>query len=202
MIPFLICMYGTISFSSTLLMTIIIKYLKQKALQRQQVKDQVLADLAFLTGTTVGISSFISAIREISGPFKNVELVDALFTVYQFQYGLMLSCIVSLQVVQMLNVFFSSSINEWSEEKVILSHRLFVTFLGLSSSGILCFLKGGMCRPTALYYYILQGYQEPDEDQTLMHSIWLAIFVTVIITCQVAIETKRCLVRRAETRDQ
>jgi len=33
-----------------------------------------------------------------------------------------------------------------------------------------------------------------------MQSIWLSMFVTVIIACQLAIETKRCLVRRAETR--
>jgi hypothetical protein len=118
---------------------------------------QVLADLAFLTGSTVGISSLISAIREMTGPFRNVAIVDTLFTVYQFQYGLMLSCIVSLQLVQMLSVFFNSSINDWSENKVIMAHRLFVLLCGVTSSGTLCFLKGGMCRPTALYYYILQG---------------------------------------------
>jgi hypothetical protein len=39
--PFLILMYSSIGVSAALLMTVNIKYLKQKALQRQQVKDQV-----------------------------------------------------------------------------------------------------------------------------------------------------------------
>jgi len=98
--PFLILMYGSISVSCTVLITIIIKYLKQKAIQRQQIKDQVLVDLAFITGSMVSISSLISAVREVTGPFKNLTFVNNLFVVYQFQYGFTLSCVVSLQMIQ------------------------------------------------------------------------------------------------------
>ena len=196
--PVLILMYGGISVSCFALMTIIIKYLKQKAIPRQQIKDQVLSDLAFITGGTVSISAFISAVREVTGPFQSLLLVNNLFVIYQYLYGFLLSCTVSLQLVQVFNIFFTAWMSEWSDEQAILCHRIFVAVLGTASSSVLCLLKGGMCRPTALYYYLLQGYQEPDEDQTQMHSIWLAVFISVIIACQLAIEVKRCTMRLAD----
>ena len=77
-------------------------------------------------------------------------------------------------------------------------HRLFVIILGASTGGTICYLKGGMCRPTPLYHYILNEFKEENDIDSYIQSTMLVIFVSVIITCQVAIEAKRFLIRRAE----
>ena len=147
-------MYGTISISTILLITIIIKYLKQKALQKQQVRDKALVDLAFLTGFMTSFSSFLMVIREFVGPFQSVQFVGALFVFYQFLYGIVLASIVSLQLVQVLSVFFAAMMSEWQEDLIVLFHRIFCLLIGTSSCGVICYFEGGMCRPTGEYHLI------------------------------------------------
>ena len=79
-------------------------------------------------------------------------------------------------------------------------HRLFVVILGASTGGTICYLKGGLCRPTPLYHYILNEFVEEDDIGSYIQSTMLVLFVSVIITCQVAIEVKRFRIRRAERR--
>ena len=61
-------------------------------------KQQILSDLAVLSGGFVVIVSVLVVTREIVGPFQNVPLVSSIFVFFQFFYTTMLSCIVSLQV--------------------------------------------------------------------------------------------------------
>jgi hypothetical protein len=143
-------MYGTISISTIMLITILIKYLQQKALQKQQVRDKALIDLAFLTGFMTSFSSFLMVIREIIGPFLSVHFVGALFVFYQFLYAVLLSSIVSLQLVQVLSVFFAGMMSEWQEDMIVLCHRMFCLVIGTSSCGLICYFNGGMCRPTGI----------------------------------------------------
>ena len=156
--PILLLMYSTISVATIFLMTIIIKYLKEKAIQKQQLRDQVLSDLAILSGGQVVTVSMLLVVREIVGPFQNVTLVASVFTFLQYYYTITLSCTVSVQLTQVLSVFYAAELSEWREDYLVLFHRLFVAILGVSSSGVVCYFKGGMCRPTNLYYYVLQEY--------------------------------------------
>ena len=48
--PLLLVMYSGITAGTILLMTILVKYLKEKALQKQHIRDQVLSDLAIISG--------------------------------------------------------------------------------------------------------------------------------------------------------
>ena len=47
---------------------------------------------------------------------------------------------------------------------------------------------------------MLQGYQDPDEDKTELQLILLLLFVTIICSCQGAIETKKYFMSKAEQR--
>ena len=96
--PALFFIYSSIATGTVILMTILVKYLQEKALQKQQVKDKILSDLAILTGTWVVSSASLVLTREVVGPFDNVTLVATLFVLLQYLYNVMLSCIVSLQV--------------------------------------------------------------------------------------------------------
>jgi hypothetical protein len=42
-------------------------------------------------------------------------------------------------------------------------------------------------RPTPLYHYILHEYQEDDNMDSVIQSVFLVGFVAVIIVCQVSI---------------
>ncbi len=70
----------------------------------------------------------------------------------------MLTCIISLQGTQVLNIFFTTKLNETSEFVLTMTHRFITVTLGLSATLTVCYLKGGMCKPTALYYYLLNDY--------------------------------------------
>ena len=199
--PFLLLMYSSIVIGTILLMTILVKYLKEKAIQNQHIRDQILSDLAILSGGFVVTLAVLAVTREMIGPFQNVAIVSTIFMFLQYFYTVMLSCIVSLQITQVLSVFCAATMSEWREELLVVFHRLFVLSVGLSSGGVVCFLKGGMCRPTPFYNYILQEYKDEDSSHdTIIQSLMLCLFVAVIILCQAVLEIKRLMLRRAERR--
>ena len=200
MYHFYFVVYSVIALSTILLISILVKYLNEKSLQKQQLRDQVLSDLAIISGVLVVGIAMLIVIREIIGPFHNVNIVAYIFVVLQYVYDIMLSCIVSLQLTQFLSVFFAAELSEWREDLLVLFHRIFTFVLGFFTAGLVCHFKGGMCRPTILYYYVLQEYQEDDANDAIIQLLTLVIFVAVICLCQAMIEIKRFIVRRAENK--
>jgi hypothetical protein len=196
--PLLLVMYSGITAGTILLMTILVKYLKEKALQKQHIRDQVLSDLAIISGGFVVTIAVLALTRELVGPFQNPTLVSTLFMFLQYFYTTMLSCIVSLQITQVFSVIYAAAMSEWNEETLVLFHRLFVIALGFSTGGLVCFLRGGMCRPTPFYNYILQEYKDEDSLDTIIQSLMLLLFVIVIVLSQAVLEIKRFMLRRAE----
>ena len=197
---FLFLVYLAIGTFTIILVTILILYVKNKAVHKQSIRDQILTDLAFITGTFVSSMAFLAVIRELTGPFNLVIIVASIFYVFQYLYSLMLSCIVSLEIFQVLNIYYSASFSEWKEETLFLIHRTFVIVLGCSTGCLVCYFNGGICRPSPFYYYILQETQEPDSLEFGIHTIMLAVFAAIIVMCQAAIEIKRFLLRRDENR--
>jgi hypothetical protein len=197
---FLFVVYFVIVFGTIILTAILVKYLNEKALQKQQLRDEVLSDLAIISGGLVVIIAGLIVIREIIGPFHSVKVVAAFFVFLQYHYDILLSCIVSLQLTQLLSVFFAAELSEWREDLLVTFHRLFTFVLGFFTAGLVCHFKGGMCRPTSLYYYVLQEYQEEDANEAIIQLLMLVIFVATICICQAMIEIKRFIARRAENK--
>jgi hypothetical protein len=116
----IILIYGCITGLTILLLSIVIKYLKSKALNKKFVRDQILIDLTSLIMSFVSLLSSIIAIREIVGPFQNVAVVDSIFMVLQCFFDVILVSIVSLQIVQILNIFQCPAVNDWQEESQVI----------------------------------------------------------------------------------
>ena len=117
---------------------------------------KILIDLARLTLAFVFLISVSMIVRHIIGPFGHVAVVELIMASVQSLYDLILACIVSLQVSQVCQVFFYAKVNEIKEENLFYLHRVFVLGLGLSTAFYICHLKGGMCKPTPTYYFLLK----------------------------------------------
>ncbi len=190
----LLCLlYVCIVLSTVILMFIIIKYFKQIYLDKQSVKHLVMADLALVTASHMLVVAIPVIVRSIVGPFGNVLVVESLMVLLQSNFNILLACIISLQLLQVLNVFCLVWLSEISDKMVITFHRIFVTLLGFSTSATVCYFKGGVCRPNPIYFFLLQDYQElplyPKGSP-----VPLFFFVAIIASCQAAIEAERYLV--------
>ncbi len=74
--PMLLAFYSCIIVTTTFLISIIVKYLREKPTDRQFIRDQIKIDLAIILGTGVSFMSTLICLREIFGPFHNVQLVE------------------------------------------------------------------------------------------------------------------------------
>jgi hypothetical protein len=63
-------------------------------------------------------------------PSPNVTTVKAVLFLLQVAFDLVLACIVSLQLTQVLTVFFSVQMNEVDEKMQVTIHHIFVIVLG------------------------------------------------------------------------
>jgi hypothetical protein len=190
----LLCLlYVSIVLSTLILMFIIIQYFKQIYLDKQSVKHLIMADLAFVTTSHMLVVAIPVVIRSIVGPFENISGVENLMILLQTNFNILLACIISLQLLQVLNVFCLVWLSEISDKMVITFHRIFVILLGLSTSATVCHFKVGVCKPNPIYFFFLQDYVKlPHYEKT--STIPLFIFVAILASCQAAIEAERYLV--------
>jgi hypothetical protein len=66
----LVTAYGLIALLTVLMMSIVVSYLRQKAVEKQFVRDRIKRDLALLVGTSVVLQCSAVIAREVSGPFE------------------------------------------------------------------------------------------------------------------------------------
>ena len=196
---FVFILYWFFCFLTILLMTILIKYWKEKEQHKHYVRHQILIDLAYSTTAYVLVMALPPIIRKIVGPFSNVTTVEAVLFLLQVAFDLVLACIVSLQLSQVLTVFCSAQMNEVDEKMQVTIHRIFVIVLGMSSSLFTCSMKAGLCRPVSMYHYLLQDLlKTPPFSKSILQPIKLIMFMMVIGVSQSAIEIKRFIVNREE----
>ena len=140
---FLLTMNVFILATSLALISILIRYLKQVPLDKQFVRHRILIDLAHLTMSFVFLISASVIVRHILGPFGEVRIVETIMLFVQSLYDLILACIVSLQVNQVLHVFYSAKVNDLKEDVQVVVHRVFVLVMGLTTALYICHVKGG-----------------------------------------------------------
>jgi hypothetical protein len=77
---------------------------------------------------------------------------------------------------------------------MIEGHRLFALITGVLTGMLACHMRGDLCTPIPLYYYLISDVKVNETYET---SPWAAstmiAFVVTIASCQVVIETKRSL---------
>jgi hypothetical protein len=107
-----------------------------------------------------------------------------------------------LQICQVLSIVLGPTLGEWNEITIIRIHRIFVVVVGFGTGNLICLAGGAMCRPTPLKLYFLQEIvgEVPTYEASLLTNLTMFAFASVIIVCQLVIETKRWLVDREEKR--
>jgi hypothetical protein len=156
-------------------------------------------DLAISTGLLVLYYSSVLTARELYGPFMNESSVNVFMGFYQSLYFVFLSCVLSLQLVQVFSIFFDPNFNGWSENIVIGTYRVFAISVGFFIGISICSIGSGLCRPTPLNLYFLQETEEVVVfKQSKVTITAMAIFVLAIIICQVSIEVKQYLIDKTE----
>jgi hypothetical protein len=156
-------------------------------------------DLAVITGLLILYYSLFLTIRELTGPFTNELMVKVIMSIYQSLYFTVLSCTLSLQLIQVFSIFFAPNFNDWSDDLIVGTHRVFVASTGFFIGTFICYLGGGMCRPSPLNLYFLQETNVITVfKQSKFSVIVMAIFVLVIIGCQISLEVKRYLIDKIE----
>ena len=81
--PLLLGLYSCIIISTTFLISIIIKYLHEKPSDQQFIRDQIKIDLAVILCSGVCFMSALISLREILGPFQNVQFVELILLFQQ-----------------------------------------------------------------------------------------------------------------------
>ena len=102
----LVLMYFSITTCTGLLLFLIIKYLQEKPFGKQFVTDHLSINLSWAIFASVAYLSGAIIIRETCGPFD--DRISKLVLFWQQFFNLqVLMCLVSMQVTQFCNVFFS-----------------------------------------------------------------------------------------------
>jgi len=104
---FLIVLYSSITIATGVLLYLITKYLRQKPFGAQFVADHLSIDLAISVFAVVLFTSVIVVAREILGPFSE-SMVNVLLVLQQATTAELSTNILSIQVAQFANVFFSA----------------------------------------------------------------------------------------------
>lgn len=191
----LVFLYTVVFILSEIMLYIPVKFIKEKAYDRQRLIDFVQIDVAICTGLYIGYHSSLAIVREFVGPFYDEQLVDiVLFFVLWLLY-LMMASIVSLQIFQFASILFTSTVNEISENILLTLHRCFIFTVSLTLASIICYNKAGVCWKGPLHMYILQDtIKAVPFKSTVAANIPAYGFFFTIIFCQVGVETKRFLV--------
>ena len=103
---FLVSVYLTIIVLSGISLYTIGKYLIEKPFGAQFVTDYLFIDLTFAVFCAVSTTGIAVIGREISGPFNNLE-IPIFSYVQQFLYLSISTHIISLQIAQFCNIFFT-----------------------------------------------------------------------------------------------
>jgi hypothetical protein len=197
---FVVLFFALIMVFTILTMTIIIKFLKNKALIKKSVKDQIQVDLALLTLLYVITFSSVIIVREIFGPFTNVTALNTCFLFGQWIFNSGFNCVISLQLMQLYNIFSLTAFNDWPESQLLCLHRTLVFTLGILCGSAVCKAGGGMCnQATTIYYHFVKiHFKKGITKPSLLSVISMIFYVIIIITLQTIIETKRFFLNRAD----
>ena len=199
----IVILYTIIIIISSITLSFVVKFFRDKAKSNNFVRNQILIDLALWAGLFVVHFATVIIAREIFGQFYTPFFVDLVYYIQQSLFECVLVCIVSLQFFQVLSIFLTSALSEWREEVLVCIHRLFVLTLGVPFGILVCHSEGGICRSTSIYEYLLQSAIKREElENSFLSVISVVVFAVITITCQIAVELKRYLINREDRKTE
>lgn len=90
------------------------------------------------------------------------------------------------------NYNYFKSISEWSEDTLLLIHRVFISIASLVMTSVYCSRGHSICRPQPMFFYFTNSWQETHFQRDLISLIFIASFLLTILVLQVFIEIKKC----------
>jgi len=143
----------------------------------------------------------LTSVCEIVGPLDSVTLLNSVLLIQQCVFNIGFNCVISLEVVQLCNIFSVSILNDWPESKCVRLHRILTFTIGIIIRSSFCLIGGGRCQKTSLYYYFLiQSMRADVETHSFLSGISWISYALVIITFQICIELKRFFLNREDQR--
>ncbi len=184
---------------ATLMMTIIVKYLKSKAAIKRNFQIQIQIDLAVVTLMYVILYSSMFITCELFGPSRSVTTVNIALWILQCLFNIGFNCIITLEFIQLYNIFSLTILNEYSEYRHLLISQIFVFALGVMIGSGLCFVGTGSCKKTAIYnYFIIESLRSTEDKYSLLSGITWLSYGIIILFCQLSIEIKRYTLNKAD----
>jgi len=119
---FILMLFVLNVFCTILTMSLIVSFINNKPILKRNVQDQILVDLAMVTVGYVILYSTSFIVREIFGPLGSVAILNTVLLIQQCVFNTGFNCVISLEVVQLCNIFSVSVLNDWPESKCV---RLF-----------------------------------------------------------------------------
>ena len=180
-------------------MSIIVKYINNKAIIKRNVQDHIQVDLAMVTVVYVYYYCSMIIAREIFGPLDSLTVLDTALWILQCIFNMGFNCIISLVFVQFCNIFGLVVLNDWQESHRLILTRLLVFSLGVIIGSVLCSVGGGSCRKSPIYnYFIIDSLRTDVVKTSLLSGIsWISCGIIILI-CQISVEVKRFKLNRAD----
>lgn len=196
----LIILHTVLSILSFALRAILVRYIKEKAIDQQWIRAHIKIDLCNISGGIIVAKSLIIILQELIGPFQLTEIVTSIVLVDQCSLNVLQLSILSLQLMQILNIFCSASVSEWSVHYVFKVHRVVVFLFGALGGCLACALGSGFCAPSPFFLYLLKEDSDPNAklEHTYVNVASSLVFMTIIFICQAIVEIKRLFADRAE----
>ena len=180
-------------------MSIIVKYVNNKAIIKRNVQDHIQVDLAMVTLVYVYYYCSMIITREIFGPLDSLTVLDTALWILQCIFNMGFNCIISLVFVQFCNIFGLVVLNDWQESHRLILTRLLVFSLGVIIGSVLCSVGGGSCRKSPIYnYFIIDSLKNDVIKTSLLSGISWISYGIIILICQISVEIKRFLLNRAD----
>ena len=151
----LVPIYVSIISGTVVITSIICQYIKSKPPDKLNLTHIIGMDLAIALGSGTSFLSIAILVRELTGPFNQVHIVEFVVFCQQALNYAFLASVLSFQFFHFLNIFFASKVNEFNEERVVFCHRIFVLGSSLPLTLLVCKFRSGICRPIPLYFYFL-----------------------------------------------
>ncbi len=178
---------------------IILKFLNSKALVQRNIQNQLQFDLALLTIMYVTLYSSMFITCEIFGPLTSITALNTTLWILQCLFNMGFNCIITLQFIQLFNIFSITILEEWSESMHLMLSRILIFPFGVVIGSGLCSVGAGSCKKTAIYnHFIIDSLRSPEDKFSLMSGITWISYSIIILSCQVSIEVKRFALNKAD----
>lgn len=178
---------------------IIMKFLNSKSLVQRNIQNQLQFDLALVTIMYVILYSSMFITCEIFGPLTSITALNTTLWILQCLFNMGFNCIITLQFIQLFNIFSITILEEWSESMHLLLSRILIFPFGVIIGSGLCSVGAGSCKKTAIYnHFIIDSLRSPEDKFSLMSGITWISYGLIILSCQVSIEVKRFALNKAD----